>query len=179
VSKTEEAVAPERSRRSQALIGNQRRAKPLVVEERDHGCKIVTSHALNSSGYPVKYYSRRDGTSHSRIIHREEYRLFHGIDEFPPDTDVDHLCGNRACINVNHLQAIDHNEHRLLTNSHTQSELESVAKLVSRWTLCDAATLADNLPGLGSQRASSWIEKWQSEALPRMSNFDTQGIESD
>lgn len=51
-----------------------------------------------------------DGRHH--LLHRFVYEAQHG--PVPPDWDVHHECGNRACVNLEHLTALPHAEHARL-----------------------------------------------------------------
>ena len=60
---------------------------------------LVSDNATDSQGY-----SRAKGT----YAHRVAYEQEHG--PIPEGLEVDHLCRNRACYNVDHLEAVTHAE---------------------------------------------------------------------
>lgn len=49
----------------------------------------------------------RDG-KRMRMAHRIVYEKHHG--KIPKGKEIDHLCSNRACVNINHLEAVTHKE---------------------------------------------------------------------
>lgn len=67
-------------------------------------CWPWTGHIHTSTGYGAVV---RDG--HEWSAHRYGYFLAHG--DIPPDSDVDHICRNRACQNPRHLRLLPHDDH--------------------------------------------------------------------
>ena len=142
--------------------GNKYAAKPLVTEEQGHGCIVPVSHAADSSGYSHKRYMI-DGKSTLLSMNREEFRRFHGIDEFPPDTQIDHLCDHRRCINPNHMQMLSQSEHMAKTRNDEQSDLQAQARLFWMLTGCTPESLRTTFR-LSPERTKEWLEKWQADA---------------
>jgi len=85
------------------------RAKSEMDEE--VGCEIYQG-ATNDNGYGLIYC---DGKT--RSTHRLVYEAT--IGEIPPGFDVHHLCAERACCCIDHLQVIPHRLNVALTREHT------------------------------------------------------------
>lgn len=66
--------------------------------KRTAGCWLWTG-AINGHGYG--YFSMNKG---DHPAHRVAYEWEHGA--VPQDTKIDHICHNRACVNVSHLRAV-------------------------------------------------------------------------
>lgn len=67
--------------------------------------------ALNEKGYPLIARSR---TSHpgpgSAFAHRHYYEM--NVGPIPPDLTLDHLCGNKSCVNPDHLEPVTNAENQ-------------------------------------------------------------------
>lgn len=68
-------------------------------ERTEDGCMIYTG-PLNRGGYGVI----NTKLSQSKLAHRVAWELVHGL--IPEDREIDHICRNRACINVEHLRVV-------------------------------------------------------------------------
>jgi hypothetical protein len=90
-------------------------AKALTATIDSNGCFIPTSHKLNADGYFRKRLgsSRKDGDA-IEMFHRVMWKHFNG--EIPDGYEVDHLCGNRACFNVEHLSCVNGSVHAAISN---------------------------------------------------------------
>ena len=75
------------------------------------GCMISTSHKLNHDGYLRKH----DNGKGLIMWHRKVWQDAHG--EIPEGYEVDHMCKNRACFRLNHLQLLTTHEHRVKDNT--------------------------------------------------------------
>lgn len=73
------------------------------VRLQDSGCLLWIGN--RSDGYGVFWLTHR----HSVYAHRFLYQQTYG--ELAPEFDLHHRCGNRACVNLNHLQPLLHGEH--------------------------------------------------------------------
>lgn len=83
------------------------------VQDLETGCRLWAG-SLSRKGYPLT--SVRLG---KRVLclraHRVSWALFNRRN--PGREDIDHMCMNRACINPEHGQSIDHSGHsRFLSN---------------------------------------------------------------
>lgn len=68
--------------------------------ETDSGC-IIWYGAVNNKGYGLLWVYGK-----LTLAHRAAYEIAKG--PIPPDTELDHLCRTRQCINPDHLEAVSH-----------------------------------------------------------------------
>jgi HNH endonuclease len=62
-----------------------------------------------SEGYGRRWLPKQRGKY--QYAHRAAWEEVHG--PIPPDLELDHLCRNRACVNVEHLELVMHRENLL------------------------------------------------------------------
>lgn len=60
-------------------------------------------------------YGRFNIDNTQRFAHRLAYQ--HLVGEVPEGTELDHLCGNRGCVNPEHLEPVTHRENVLRGNA--------------------------------------------------------------
>lgn len=72
-----------------------------IVAHPETGCWLWCG-CIDRCGYGKVYYRERAET----LAHRASYLVFKG--GIPAGCEIDHLCGNRSCINPAHLQAVPH-----------------------------------------------------------------------
>lgn len=127
--------------------------KPLVFITLPTGCYVPTSHKLNIDGY----FRKRWGDE-TEMFHRFIWRA-HG-NEIPEGHEIDHLCNNRSCCNVKHLQCIPRIQHLVETNS--QRYLGRKAAAFKRWLEgnINASQLAREF-GVTSSSGSKWVREWR------------------
>lgn len=79
------------------------------------GCIVCVSHKRDKDGY-FRYSigSSRKGEKVAFMFHRFVWENVHG--KIPEGYEIDHLCLNRGCCNVEHLQCIPKREHVIKTN---------------------------------------------------------------
>lgn len=79
------------------------------------GCVVCVSHKRNHDGY-FRYSigSSRKGEKKCFMFHRWVWERHRG--PIPEGYEIDHLCLNRGCCNVEHLQCIPKREHIIKTN---------------------------------------------------------------
>lgn len=73
------------------------------------GCFEWTG-AKNSWGYGVvgRWRGGSDGGTEKYAVHRYVYERTCG--PIPKGMVIDHLCSNRLCVNVNHMEVVSHSE---------------------------------------------------------------------
>lgn len=64
---------------------------------------VLWTGTVNNAGYGVAHVG--DSTTSA---HRALWILLHG--PLPAGLEIDHLCGNRLCVNVDHLEPVTHAE---------------------------------------------------------------------
>jgi hypothetical protein len=77
------------------------------VKLRAHDCWNWQA-ACNKGGYGVFHVGQ---PSSARVAHRVLYEHLHGA--VPKGFELDHLCGNKACVNPDHLEVVTHRENWL------------------------------------------------------------------
>jgi len=97
------------------------RAKSEIDEET--GCWLYQG-STNENGYGQICYNGKTCTTH-RIVYEAS------IGEIPPDFDVHHICAQRACCRIDHLQAISHRLNVALTREHTALRWERLQDLLA------------------------------------------------
>ena len=75
----------------------------LARAERDGECLVLKT-SLNRWGYPHVRVGR--------VTYRAHRWLYDQLLGLPEGADVHHRCGNRACLNIEHLAAVDPRRHR-------------------------------------------------------------------
>lgn len=80
---------------------------PIPAHRPEHGNCHLWLGGTNAKGYGLIGWDE-DGGRHGGGVHRVAYRLAHG--EIPDGWTIDHLCRNRACVRLSHLEAVPHRE---------------------------------------------------------------------
>lgn len=125
------------ARRGNQLTPLKLHARGLTVQERidassetdASGCKVWT--AGKSHGYGLI-----GGAGGSKLAHRVAYEQAKG--PIPEGLVIDHICGNRACVNVDHLRPVtraDNSRYLTVPNPHNTSGYRGVSfsKEKGRW----------------------------------------------
>lgn len=87
------------------------RRRCLEFIELDTGCYVCVSHKTNPDGY--LRWNTGNGNK-LEMFHRIIWKMHKG--PIPEGYEIDHLCHNRACLNVDHMECIDGSEHAIKSN---------------------------------------------------------------
>lgn len=128
----------------------------LKLEETPEGCLVVVSHKLNHDGY----FRRRVGGK-LQMNHRFVWEQANG--PIPEGYEVDHMCRNRACQNINHLQVLDRTSHLIKTNKERYAPRHAAAKAYWQEHRCTGTKLAE-LFGVSFGMGCKWIRSWKQES---------------
>jgi hypothetical protein len=127
-------------------------ARPLKFMTFGDGCYVCVSHKLNHDGYFIKGWP--DGRE---MFHRTIWRHHYG--PIPDGSEVDHMCLNRACCNVNHLRVLTRKEHLIHTNTTRYLGRKEEAK--EYWLIHKpTATKLAELFGVCTSAACIWVRQW-------------------
>ncbi len=120
----------------------------------ENGCVIPINKKLNADGY----YRRRWGDNSIEMFHRFIWRARKG--PIPDGYEINHLCGNRACQNVDHMECIPGEEHAIKTNKERYSHIKREAKEYWLATGCTATALKEKFK---RATAFNWVREWKRE----------------
>lgn len=81
--------------------------------------------------------------------HRLVWEKAHG--PIPEGYEVNHMCGNRACCNLEHLELLDRNTHLVMTNEERYVSRKAEAKIYWLKTGCTGTHLGEQF-GLVSRQ---------------------------
>lgn len=124
------------------------------LELQRHGeCLVVVSHRLNKDGY---FRKRVNGKL--VMYHRHVWEQVNG--PIPAGFEIDHMCNNRACCNVEHLQALPGSVHATESNQFRYSALRGYAKTFWLASMCTGTELAKEF-GVSVSAANGWIRGWK------------------
>lgn len=133
--------------------------KPLVlVRQEATDCIVPVSHKLNKDGY----FRKRLNDGSIIMYHRYIYEQHHG--KIPDGYEVHHICNNRACCNINHLELIEGVEHAILSNQERYAPRRQKAKEHWMRTRCKGVTLA-SMFGVSFSISCQWIRQWKLEGV--------------
>ena len=102
-------------------------------------------------------YFRKRWPDAAEMFHRFIWRARKG--PIPDGYEINHLCGNRACQNGEHLECIDGTEHAIKTNSERYAHEKVEAKKVWEETRCTPT----HLKTIYGARAYGWVREWKRE----------------
>ena len=141
------------------------RGKPLELQELPNGCIVSLSHKLNKDGYLRIRDPRYKGKGRAPLImyHRYVWEEAHG--RIPEGFEIDHLCHNRACCNVKHLQCIQGVEHTIKHNTTRYKDRKDKAKAYWISHKGITGTALASLFCVSFSTACSWIREWKVQRL--------------
>ena len=141
------------------------RGKPLVLTETENGCIIPLSHKLNKDGYFRTHDPRYTGKGRAPLImyHRYVWEINKGA--IPVGYEIDHLCRNRACCNIKHLQCIPISSHKVKHNKTRYAERQQ--KVKEYWLTHQkiTGTALASLFCVSVSIACKWIRTWKVQRL--------------
>lgn len=143
------------------------RGKPLILKQLVNGCIVPISHKLNKDGYFRCHDPRYKGTGRSPLVMYHRYVWEEKNGKVPEGYEIDHLCHNRACCNIKHLQCIKIADHKIKHNSTRYKERENKAKEYWEHTQCTGTHLA-SIFGVSFSNACRWIRNWKVQRLSVM-----------
>lgn len=120
--------------------------------EFDGGCQVPLNMRMNKDGY-----FRKRWHPDIEMFHRFIWRARKG--EIPEGYEINHLCQNRACQNVEHMECIDGTEHAVKTNVGRYTHIHEEARKVWESTKCKATDLAK----IYGWSAYGWVRQWKAE----------------
>lgn len=130
--------------------------KPLIlIKDLVTGCITPVSHKLNSDGYFRKRFKHGIYMYHVYVWEKHFGKL-------PEGYEVHHKCGNRACCNIDHLEALDGHEHTIQGNiERYKSRFEAAFSFWSK-TKCTGTELASKF-NVTVSAGCRWIRQWKQE----------------
>ncbi len=129
--------------------------RPLEFEMEGE-CIVCVSHAHNKDGY-LRILNRGNHGPRMKMYHRITYEATHG--SIRSGYEVDHLCRNRACQNINHLQLLRISEHKAKTNKERSDDTRKEALTYWEATKCTTVELAEKF-NVKYTRAANWKRYW-------------------
>jgi len=122
----------------------------------ENDCMVPLNKKLNADGY----YRKRWGDNSFEMFHRFVWRAHNG--PIPDGYEINHLCGNRACQNVKHMECIPGDEHAIKTNEERYSHIKQAAKKYWLDTKCTATELVRKF---NRTTAYAWVREWKHETI--------------
>lgn len=144
------------------------RRKPILLEQTDTGCIVPLSHKLNADGYLRVGDWRYTGKGRCPLIMYHRYIWETNRGAIPKGYEIDHLCHNRACCNVNHLQCIPISKHKIKHNStrYLSRKQNACAYWLSHSDVTGTALGA--MFGVSFGTAYKWVREWKVQRLSVM-----------
>lgn len=115
-------------------------------------CIVDSKYKLNKDGYLRRRYK-------GKHIFWHRHTWIQNMGEIPEGFEINHLCKNRACFNLEHLECIDGSEHAILTNKLRYRSIKERAHQYWKETNCSGTSLAQQFnrtPSTGCR----WVREW-------------------
>lgn len=137
----------------------------ILFVSTDKGCIVPLSHKLNADGYFRTVDFRYKGRGHAPKIMYHRYIWETAKGAIPAGYEIDHLCRNRACCNIEHLQCIPIGEHKKKHNSTRYAERQN--KAYKYWLEHSniSGTKLGALFDVSFGTACKWVRKWKVQRL--------------
>lgn len=137
------------------------RGKPLILERQENGCIIPVSHKLNADGY-FRYTIRNpDGKGRGKHVMYHRYVWEQAYGKIPDGYEIDHICRNRACCNLEHLQMLEGHEHAVKGNKIRYADRKRAAKEFWMNNKNITGTKLAELFGVSFSVGCKWIREWK------------------
>lgn len=136
------------------------RGKPLLLIKQKNGCITPTTHKLNKDGYFRYRIPNADNKGRGKLVmyHRYMWEQIHGT--IPDGYEIDHICKNRACCNIEHLQMLEGSEHAKKDNHLRYLKRQEEAKTYWEHEKCTGTKLA-SIFSVSFSTACRWIREWK------------------
>ena len=128
------------------------RKRSLRFVELDTGCYVCVSHKTNHDGY----LRMNIGNRNLKMFHRIMWKMHRG--SIPADYEINHLCGNRACQNIDHMECIPGKEHAVLTNQTRYLARKNEAIDFWKKTGCSGTKLSEHF-NVSPSATCKWIKE--------------------
>lgn len=130
-----------------------RQSRPLKFIELDTGCYVCISHKTNQDGY-FQFYGRRNKLEQ---FHRIIWEIHRG--PITEGYEINHLCHNRACQNVDHMECITSSEHKAKTSK--ERYMNRRYEAYNYWvnTGCNGTHLSSKFK-VCKDTGYRWIREW-------------------
>lgn len=130
------------------------RGKSIQFETTEDGCFVPVNMKLNADGYFRKGW--KDGME---MFHRFIWRARKG--PIPDGFEINHLCGNRACQNVDHMECISGRDHAVKTNQERYAQDKEDAWGLWMYTQCTPTQLRARYGWC----VYGWVRGWKNGAV--------------
>lgn len=134
------------------------RGKPLKLIKDNNGCITPSTHKLNKDGY-FRYRKRvNKGRGKLVMFHRLVWESVYGA--IPDGYEIDHICKNRACCNIKHLQMLEGSHHASISNIDRYKQKHNEAKEYWLLTNCNGTELGIKF-NVSFSTGCRWVREWK------------------